>query len=142
MGEPKTKRTSESVEDFLNKIKDEKTRKDCFKISSVMKTVTKKEPKMWGDSIVGFGLYHYKSKSSQEGDWFVTGFSPRVGKISVYTMCYLENQMDLLTNLGKFKNSKSCIYIKSIDDIDVNILKQLIKRSIEHVKKTYGKISD
>lgn len=142
MGELKTKKTNASVEDFLNKISDEQTKNECNKIVSIMKSVTKKEPKMWGDSIVGFGSYHYKSKSGQEGDWFVTGFSPRVGKISIYTMGYLENNSDLTSKLGKFKNSKSCIYIKTLDDIDVKILKELIKRSIEFVKKTYGKITD
>lgn len=136
MAEPKTKASDANVEDFLNKIEDEQKRADCFDIAKLMQQATKAKPKMWGESIVGFGAYHYIYASGREGDWMLTGFSPRKGNITLYIMAGFEQYDDLMKKLGKYKTGKSCLYIKSLADIDKAVLKELIKQSVEHMKKT------
>ena len=135
MAELKTKENSKSVDRFLNSVKDEKKRDDCYQIMDWMKKATGKEPKMWGKSIVGFGTYHYKSKSGQEGDWFMTGFSPTKTNISLHLMAGFDNYGDLMDNLGKYKTGRGCLYLKSLDDIDTKTLKTLIKKSFTAMKK-------
>ena len=93
---------------------------------------------MWGDSIVGFGEYHYKSeRSSQEGDWPLTGFSPRKRNLTVYVMPGFSNYKSLMNKLGRHKSSVSCIYFNKLEDIDVKVLKQVIRRSVADMKKMY-----
>ncbi len=133
--ELKTKVNKASVEGFLNKVKDEATRKDCFEILKLMKQVTKEEPKMWGSNIVGFGSYHYKSKSGREGDWMLTGFSPRKQNLTLYLMGGFDEQKDLLKKLGKYKTSVGCLYIKRLDDVDKKVLKTLVTASVKRMKQ-------
>ena len=134
MAELKTKQTKASVEKFLNSVKDEKKREDSFKILELMKKITKEEPKMWGPSIIGFGTYHYKYASGREGDWFLTGFSPRKQNLTLYIMSYLEKHKDLLKKLGKHKTGKGCLYINKLDDVNMNVLKELITASVKKHK--------
>jgi hypothetical protein len=89
---------------------------------------------MWGTSIVGFGSYHYKGKSGREGDWFLTGFSPRKQALTLYLMGGFDDQADLLAKLGKYSTGKGCLYIKKLADIDVKVLKELIARSVKKMK--------
>lgn len=91
---------------------------------------------MWGTSMVGFGRYHYKYASGREGDWFVTGFSPRKQNLTLYIMSGFSEYDDLMGRLGKFKTGKSCLYINKIEDIDQNVLKELIKASVDYIKQT------
>ncbi len=133
--ELKTKVNKASVEGFLNKVKDEATRNDCFEILKMMKQVTKEEPKMWGSSIVGFGSYHYKGKSGREGDWMLTGFSPRKQNLTLYLMGGFDEQKDLLKKLGKYKTSVGCLYIKKLDDVDKKVLKELVTASVKRMKQ-------
>lgn len=133
--ELKTKINKASVEGFLNKVKDEAIRKDCFEILKLMKQVTKEEPKMWGSSIVGFGSYHYKGKSGREGDWMLTGFSPRKQNLTLYLMGGFDEQKDLLKKLGKYKTSVGCLYIKRLDDVDKKVLKTLVTASVKRMKQ-------
>ena len=133
--ELKTKVNDASVKDFLNSVADEQKRKDCFEIMKVMKQVTKKEPKMWGASIVGFGSYHYKGASGREGDWMLTGFSPRKQNLTLYLMGGLNTHTNLLKKLGKHKTSGGCLYIKKLSDVDVSVLKELINESLKTMKK-------
>jgi len=101
--------------------------------------VTGLEPKMWGTSIIGFGSYHYKSeRSRQEGDWPLTGFSPRKQNLSIYIMTGFDDFKDILSKIGKFKNSVSCLYVNKLSDIDIEQLKKLIKQSVVAMKKRYG----
>jgi hypothetical protein len=137
MAENKTKQTKISVDKFINGIKDETVRKDCYEIIKLMKSVTKEEPKMWGPSIIGFGSYHYKYESGREGDSCLTGFSPRKQNLTIYLMGGFEKQKAQLEKLGKYKTSKACLYIKSLNDIDVKVLKEMIVNSINYMKKTY-----
>lgn len=133
--ELKTKVNKASVEGFLNTVKDEQVRKDCFEIMKMMKQVTKEEPRMWGSSIVGFGSYHYKGKSGREGEWMLTGFSPRKQNLTLYLMGGFDSQKDLLKKLGKFKTSVGCLYIKKLDDVDKKVLKQLVTESVKTMKR-------
>ena len=124
-----------SVEDFLNSVTDEQKRKDCFEILGIMEQVTKEAPKMWGSSIVGFGSYHYKGASGREGDWMLTGFSPRKANLTLYILGGFDSSQDLLKKLGKHKTSVGCLYIKKLDDVDKEVLKELVAKSIKTMKK-------
>ena len=136
MAELKTKATSQSVEKFLNTVEDEARRKDCGVILRIMKKVTKAPPKMWGTTIVGFGSYHYKYDSGREGDWFLTGFSPRKQNLTFYIMPRFKRYDALLGKLGKYKTGKSCLYIKRLDDVDLEILEELISQSVRHAARS------
>jgi len=134
MSELKTKVNNASVEKFLNAVADEQARKDCYEILKIMKQVTKAEPKMWGASIVGFGSYHYKGASGREGDWMLTGFSPRKQNLTLYLMHGFNVHKDLLKKLGKYKTSMGCLYIKKLEDVDKKVLKALVAESVKRVK--------
>ncbi|MBK8780399.1 MAG: DUF1801 domain-containing protein [Anaerolineales bacterium] len=133
--ELKTKVNEASVESFLNSVKDEQARADCFEILKIMKQVTKEEPKMWGSSIVGFGSYHYKGASGREGDWMLTGFSPRKQNLTLYLMGGFDAHADLLKKLGKHKTSVGCLYIKKLEDVDKKVLKELVVETVKTMKK-------
>ncbi len=132
----KTTPNDRSVEAFLNGIGDEKKKQDSYRILELMKQVTGEEAQMWGDSIVGFGSYHYKYASGREGDWFLTGFSPRKQAITLYIMAGFEQYDYLMNQLGKYKTGKACLYFKKLEDIDIQTLRELVKQSVEHVAKT------
>ena len=131
MAELKTKETTASVSEFIDKIADPQRREDCRAVADIMRDVTGEEPKMWGSSIVGFGRYHYKYASGREGDWMITGFSPRKGDLTLYIMGGFDSFSDLLKDLGKYKTGKSCLYIKKLADIDVGVLRKLVKKSVK-----------
>ena len=135
MAENKTKPTTKSVPDFLNSIEDPGRRKDCLAISALMEELSGSRPKMWGESMVGFGDCRYKYASGREGDWFMVGFSPRKPYLTLYIMGYLEFYTDILEGLGKFKHGKGCLYIKKLEDINLEVLKTLITTSIKRLKK-------
>ena len=138
MAELKTKKTRASVPTFLESVENEQRRKDAFELLEIFKKTTKTPPKLWGNSIVGFGEYHYKSdRSSQEGDWPLTGFSPRKRNMTVYIMPGFSSYQDLLSKLGRHKTSVSCIYFNKLENIDVMVLKQIIRRSVADMKKIY-----
>jgi hypothetical protein len=138
MAELKTKRNDQSVEEFLSGVADEKRRRDCFTVMELMKEATGAEPVMWGGSIVGFGSYHYRYESGREGDWFLTGFSPRKQSLTLYVMAGFERYGALLKRLGKYKTGKSCLYVNRLDDVDLTTLRELIEQSVEHVARTYA----
>jgi len=135
MAELKTKQNDQSVEKFLKSIADKSTREDCLAILQLMKQATKAEPKMWGASIIGFGTYHYKYESGREGDWFLTGFSPRKQNLTLYIMPGFARYEELMQKLGKYKIGKSCLYIKRLGDIDMAVLKQLVRQSVAHMSR-------
>ena len=135
MTELKTKQTEKSVEKFLKSVKDTTQREDSFTVLKMMQQITKSEPKMWGTSIVGFGTYHYKYESGREGDCALTGFSPRKGNLTLYIMGGFDEQSVKMKKLGKFKTGKCCLYIKKLEDIDMSVLKDLVKSSVESMKK-------
>lgn len=136
MYELKTKETDASVEVFLDSIEDEQRREDCKAVAQLMQQVTKEKPKMWGSSIVGFGQYHYKYASGHEGNAALTGFSPRKQALTLYIMGGFDTYNDLMSKLGTYKIGKACLYVKRLADIDQKVLKELIKQSVDHMKKT------
>ena len=133
MDDLKTKVNKANVEKFLNTIKDEKKREDSFTVLELMKQVTKTEPRMWGSSIVGFGSYHYKYASGREGDWFLTGFSPRKKNLTLYIMAGFGEYDDFLKKLGKHSTGKACLYVKSLDDVHIPTLRKLVQQSVRHM---------
>lgn len=132
MAELKTKVTKVSVVKFLQGIKDEKKREDCYQILKIMKKATKAEPRMWGTSIIGFGDHHYVYESGREGDWFIAGFSPRVQNLTLYMMGGFDQE--LLKKLGKYKTGKGCLYINKLEDVDTKVLDKLITTSVKKAK--------
>ena len=138
MAELKTKQNRASVSAFLKSVENDQRRKDSQELLAMMKAVTGKAPKMWGDSIVGFGTYHYKYQTGREGDWMVTGFSPRKQNLTVYIMPGFSNYQALLRKLGKYKTSVSCLYLNKLDDVDRKVLKQLVTRAYRDMQKIYA----
>ena len=137
MAEIKTKPTKASVAKYLESIKDEKQRRDSKKIVALMEAVTKAKPVMWGPSIIGFGKVKYKYASGKELDWIMMGFAPRKNTISLYMTCNLDQMAPLLANFGKHKRGVGCLYIKTLDDISLPVLKKLLNES----KRQAGKIN-
>jgi hypothetical protein len=139
MAEIKTKQTDVDVTQFVNSFAEtEQKRADSFELLKLMHDFTGFEPKMWGQSIIGFGSYHYKSeRSRQEGDWPLVGFSPRKAAISLYVYMGTKEQEQLLKELGKFKIGKGCIYVKKLADIDMEVLKKIMKETIDFLQANY-----
>ena len=136
MAELKTKKNQRSVKALIDQVRDEQKRSDAQTILKIMKRITKSQPKMWGESIVGFGTYHYKYDSGREGDWFMTGFSPRKNNLTLYIMSGFSRYDELMKKLGKHKTGKSCLYINKLSDVDIDILAQLVAESVAHVRKS------
>lgn len=137
----KTKQTAASVEDFIHEFAATPQKKqDGFELLKIMTDHTGYTAKMWGPSMIGFGLYHYKSeRSRQEGDWPLVGFSPRKAAISLYVYSAAPGQEELLKQLGKFTMGKGCIYVKKLSDINVEVLKEMISGTIDFLEAKYGK---
>jgi hypothetical protein len=129
MATSKTKKNSADVDRFLAGVKDDQRRADCLAVLELMKDLSGAPAVMWSKSIIGFGSFRYRGKTS-EGDWFPVGFSPRKQDLTLYLHCILEEQSTLLDKLGKHKIGKSCLYLKTLDDIHVPTLKKLIKTAI------------
>lgn len=135
MAELKTKKNDGSVTDFIESVSDEVKKQDSYKLLEIFKEATGEDPKLWGTSIIGYGSYHYKSsRSTQEGDWPLTGFSPRKQAITVYIMPGFDKYKKELAKLGKYKTSVSCLYIKKLADVDKDILKKIITDSTKVMK--------
>lgn len=129
--ELKTKLNDGDVKEFLDSVENDKRRQDAFQMLDMMKSITGEDPKMWGSSIIGFGTYHYVYASGQEGDWMAAGFSPRKTALTLYIMAGFPRFEELMKDLGTYKTGKSCLYIKKLEDVNLDILKKLIKESYE-----------
>lgn len=134
----KTTENEASVEEFLEKVKDETKKADCLRVKAIMEEISGEKPKMWGASIVGFGNYHYKYDSGREGDFMKVGFSPRAQNVTLYIMPGFGRYEDLMSKLGKHKIGKSCLYVKKLADVDEEILKELITESYAFMTDKYG----
>lgn len=137
MAENKTKPTKLSVTEFVNGIEDQGRRADVKKIAAMMRRATGKKAKMWGPGIVGYDEYHYKYASGKEGDFMITGYSPRKQSLSVYIMPGLSSFGSLLKKLGKHKIGKSCLYINRLSDVDAKVLEKLITESVKLMRNKY-----
>ena len=136
MAENKTQPTKVNPLDFIASV-DPKRQDDCKTLLKMMEDITGEQAVMWGPSIVGFGLYHYKYASGREGDFMRCGFSPRKQDLTVYIMSGFKEYGDLLSKLGKYKTSVSCLYLKKLADVDLAVLREMIERSVAYMDKTY-----
>ncbi len=132
----KTVANNGSVKEYIDSIKDKQRKKDCQTLLSLMKKITGKKPLMWGKSIVGFGSYHYKA-SNYESEWFRCGFSSRKQYLTIYLISGYDKMKDLLKKLGKATNAVSCLYIKGLSDVDINVLKEMIVRCLDIMQTLY-----
>jgi Domain of unknown function (DU1801) len=138
MAKTKTTCTEVNVIDFINSYADNDQKKaDSFRLIELMREWSGFEPKMWGPTIIGFDNYHYKYASGHEGDAPVIGFSPRKAAFSLYVFSPTEESKKLLDNLGKFKMSKACIYVKKLSDISISTLQKLCKESITYINENH-----
>ena len=133
---PKTTETANSVSAFVKTIDDKQRQNDCLAIIEIMKKQSGFEPKMWGSAIIGFGSYHYKYESGHEGDAPLVGFSPRKSEFALY-IANFNGKEELLKKFGKHKTAKSCVYIKKVEDINIEVLKKMITGSVKHYQAKY-----
>jgi len=138
LAELKTKETEASVDAFLAAVENERRQRDALVVKEIMERVTGWQPKMWGPSIVGFGRYHYKYDSGREGDYLVTGFSPRKRSLTIYIMPGFSGFPKLMERLGKYKTSVSCLYITKLEDVDLEALEELIRGGVDYMREKYG----
>jgi hypothetical protein len=136
MADNKTKPTASSATAFLNRIEDPQVRADCFSLVELMHKASGREPVMWGSAIVGFGLRHYVYESGREGDTVAIGFSPRKGRISIYLTGGLELAEDQLSRLGKYKTGKGCLYIRSLADVNTDVLARILARAYKEAQRS------
>lgn len=137
MAENKTKPNKTSVTAFINGIEDEQRRRDVKKVAAMMREATGSRARMWGANIVGYGQYHYKYDSGREGDFMITGFSPRKQALTLYVIPGFKHFETLMSKLGKYKTGKSCLYIRKLSDVDEKVLKRLIVASVRYMRKNY-----
>lgn len=138
MAKNKTTENNLSVEDYINNITDEKRQNDVRELVKIFEATSGFPPKMWGEAIIGFGSYHYKYESGHEGDAPLAGLSNRVAQISLYVYQDIDDKENLFSQLGKVKTAKACIYIKKLEDINIDVLKKIITNSIKTIQNIYG----
>ncbi len=137
MSDLKTKKNRASVRKFLESVENQTRREDAFEVLELMEKVTGEAPAMWGKSIVGFGSYHYKYASGQEGDFMLVGFSPRKQNLVLYIMPGFSAYGELMKKLGKHKTGKSCLYINKLEDVHLPTLRKLVRESVKSMRKKY-----
>ena len=138
MTELKTRPTDQSVKAFIDSVDNETRRDDCRQLLKIMHEITGEAPIMWNSGIVGFGTYHYVYPTGNEGDWMITGFSPRKQSLTIYIMSGFDRYEDLMSKLGNHKNGVSCLYIKRLSDIYIEVLKEVITSSVKYIKAKYS----
>jgi hypothetical protein len=138
MAGPKTQPTDASVDAFLDAIEDPQRREDGRAICDLMAEETGEPPRMWGDSIVGFGSYHYSYASGREGDWMALGFGPRKGRLTLYLMDGFSGYQELLERLGPHSTGRSCLHVKCLANVDVDVLREMVRRSYRHTTAQSG----
>jgi hypothetical protein len=138
MAEIKTHVTVSSVDALIGDIADEPRREDCRIFLDLMKTATGEDPAVWSSGVVGFGTFHYKSASGQEGDWFPVGFASRKAAITIYLGLSLDESTELLARLGKHTTGKGCIYVKRLANVDLAVLQELVADSYARIRRAYG----
>ena len=138
MSTNKTIANQSSVDEFLSKQPDLEQQQDCRTLIKIMSEISNCPPVMWGSSIVGFDSYHYKYDSGREGDMCIIGFSPRKAGLSIYLVDGVDNYKEKLQNLGKYKNGKSCLYLDSLKNINLDVLRNVLKASYTCTKSPHS----
>lgn len=139
MAENKTRESDADVVAFIHTVEDQGQRDDALVLTALMARLSGQPAKMWGSAIIGFGHYHYHYASGREGDWARVSFSPRKGKTVLYIMDGFVGHADIIARLGKYKTGKSCLYIKRLSDIDLDVLEALVTASLAHMDEKYPK---
>jgi len=137
MADNKTRPTGASVSAFINAIEEPQTRADVRKLAAMMKKATGSRPKLWGAGIVGYGSYRYRYHSGREGEFMITGFSPRKQALTIYIMPGFSRYDALMARLGKYRTGKSCLYLRRLADVDEAVLQQLITQSVADMRAKY-----
>lgn len=137
MYELKTKENEASVKEFISAVDPDYRRADCETLYELMQEVTGDEGAMWGGNIVGFGKYSYKYASGHSGEWFLTGFAPRKQNLTIHVMAGFDDYSTLMDRLGKYKIGKSCLYVKRLEDVDMNVLRELVSESVKAMRANY-----
>ena len=135
MSDLKTRPSADSVAAFIESIDDPRRQREARQLVALISDATGEPPVMWGANIVGFGSYHYRYASGREGDWMLTGFSPRKAKLSIYLMDGVERHADELAKMGPYTNGVSCLYLKSLDAVDEEVLSDVVRASVAHVRE-------
>lgn len=136
MAELKTKENDQSVDAFLATVEDPRKREDCYTLIDIMQAAAGEGPRMWGDSIVGFSHYRYKYATGRTGEWPIVAFSPRKQNLTLYIMAGFDNYEELLGKLGKHTTGKSCLYVKRLSDLDMDVLETLVEASVAYMRAT------
>lgn len=137
MAENKTQPSQADVGAFLDTVADPQKREDARTVCALMERVTGEKPTLWGPSIVGFGRYRYRYGSGREGEWLVTGFSPRASALTLYIMGGFPRHQPLMDRLGKYRTGKSCLYVKRLSDVDADVLEELVRESVAYMREAY-----
>lgn len=137
MAELKTQANDASVADFLAAVEPPQRRADAQVVCDLMAEVTGEPPVMWGPAIVGFGRYTYRNAAGKPGDWMRIGFSPRKANLTLYFISGFDEHAELLARLGKHKTSVSCVYVKRLADIDLDVLRELAEQSVALMRARY-----
>lgn len=133
----KTQENDASVDQYINSLDSKKRQDEARQVLSLMEQATGAPPRMWGDSIIGFGRYHYRYESGREGTWFVTGFAPRKRELVVYIMPGYADYSEPLARLGKHRKGKSCLYLSRLAAVDIDVLREIIVASIADMQNRY-----
>lgn len=141
MAKVKTQFTDEDVSDFIDQLDNEQKKQDSIELIKLMEEATGEKAKMFGPTIIGFGQYHYKYPTGHEGDAPLLGFSPRKAAISLYVFTGCEEHKHLLENFGKYKMGKACIYVKKLSDVNIDVMKNMMKESIDFISEKYTRIN-
>ena len=139
MSDLKTQPSTDSVADFIDTIADPRRQREARQLVALLSDASGEPPTMWGKDIVGFGSYHYRYASGREGDWMLTGFSPRKAKLSIYLMDGVERHADELAKMGPYTNGVSCLYVKSLDVVDEEVLSDVVRASVAYVREKLDK---
>jgi nucleoid DNA-binding protein len=134
MAENKTQRNAGDVMAYLESVENKRRREDSLVVKAMMEDITGEPAEMWGSSIVGFGSYHYRYESGREGDFMLSGFAPRKQSLTLYIMGGHERYEDLFARLGKHRTGKSCLYINKLDDVDLDVLREIITESVDYMR--------
>lgn len=137
MGDTKTEVTEVDPVEFVAAVEHPTRRADAEVLLELMGRVTGCVPRMWGPSIVGFGRYHYRYESGREGDFLLTGFSPRKANLVVYILPGYDDISDQLARLGKHRIGKSCLYINKLADVDVAVLEEIVADAVATMRSSY-----
>ncbi len=133
----KTTQNTANVESFIAAVEHPQRREDAQTLLALFNRVSGLEARMWGNSIVGYGRYHYKYDSGREGEFFLTGFSPRKASMTIYIMPGYRDLSEMLDRLGKHKLGKSCLYINKLKDVDLAVVEELVLYGLEYMRNNY-----